>query len=120
MRTAFSVSALAEGAAVAPMKDLNHIRKSVEEIARGAEYLSRELKSLGFRVVPTSTNFIYFEAGPDAANIALRVQNQGVIIRELKPWGAPQSLRVTVGTPEQNQKFLEALKASIQTAVSRQ
>src|SRR5262249_44652769 len=83
VRTAFSVSALAEAAAVAAMKDLNHIRNSVEQIARGAQYLTIELVSLGLRVVPTSTNFIYFEAGPEAPNIARRVQNQGVIIRGL-------------------------------------
>ena len=119
VRTAFSVSTLAEGAAVAAMTDLTHIRKSVKEIARGAEYLTQELRNIGFRVVPTSTNFIYFEAGPDAPNIARRVQNEGVIIRGLTPWGAPEALRVTVGTPEQNQRFLEALKASMQTPVHR-
>jgi len=119
VRTAFSVSALAEAAAVAAMKDLNHIRNSVEQIARGAQYLTKELVALGFRVVPTSTNFIYFEAGPDAPNIARRVQNQGVIIRGLTPWGIPEGLRVTIGTPEQNQKFLAALKTSIQSPVPR-
>ena len=117
VRTAFSVSALAEGAALAALKDLSHICKSVEEIARGAEYLSHALKKLGFHVVPTSTNFIYFEAGSDAPDIARRVQNEGVIIRGLTPWGAPEALRVTIGTPDQNQKFLEALKASMQSPV---
>lgn len=119
VRTAFSVSALAEGAAVAAMTDLSHIRRSVEEIACGAEYLSRELKHFGFRVVPTSTNFIYFEAGPDAPNLAQRIQSEGVIIRGLTPWGAPEALRVTVGTPDQNQRFLDALKASMRTSVHR-
>jgi histidinol-phosphate aminotransferase len=119
VRTAFSVSALAEAAAVAAMSDLNHIRNSVEQIARGAEYLTKELMSLGFRVVPTSTNFIYLEAGPDAPNIVRRLQNEGVIIRGLTPWGSPEGLRVTIGTTDQNRKFLAALKASIQTPTLR-
>jgi histidinol-phosphate aminotransferase len=119
VRTAFSVSALAEAAAVAAMNDLSHIRTSVERIAEGAQFLTKELVSLGFRVVPTSTNFIYFEAGSDAPAIAQRVQNEGVIIRGLTPWGSPEGLRVTVGTPEQNRKFLAALKASIQVSLRR-
>jgi len=119
VRTAFSVSALAEAAALAALKDGEHIRRSVEEIARGAERLTKELISLGFRVVPTSTNFIYFEAGPDAPNIVRRMQGEGVIVRGLTPWGVPEGIRVTVGTPEQNQKFLAALKASFQASAPR-
>ena len=116
IRPAFSVSALAEAAAIAAMKDFNHIHRSVEQITRSADYLTTELISLGFRVVPTWTNFIYFEVGPDAPNIAHRMQDLGVIVRGLTPWGIPEGIRVTVGTPEQNEKFLAALKASIQAS----
>ena len=119
VRTVFSVSLLGEAAAMAAMKDQDHIRKSVEQIAKGAEYLTREIEELGFRVVPAAANFIYFEAGQDAPNIARRMQDQGVIIRGLTPWGIPNGLRVTVGTPEQNRKFLAALKTSMQAAVGR-
>jgi histidinol-phosphate aminotransferase len=86
----------------------------VEQITRGAGFLTKELISLGFRVVPTTTNFIYFEAGSNAPSIARRMQSEGVIVRGLTPWGIPDGIRVTVGTPEQNQKFLAALKTSIQ------
>jgi histidinol-phosphate aminotransferase len=119
VRTAFSVSAVAEAAALAAMRDTEHIRTSVECAAIGAELLTRELKALGMRVVPTSANFIYFEASDDAPNIVRRMQDQGVIVRGLTPWGSPQGVRVTVGTPDQNQKFLEALKVSIQAPVNR-
>ena len=114
VRTAFSVSGLAESAAVAALQDGEHIRRSVEQITHGAEFLTKELISLGFRVVPTTTNFIYFEAGSDAPNIVRRMQSAGVIVRGLTPWGIPEGIRVTVGTPEQNEKFLAALKNSVQ------
>ncbi len=119
VRTAFSVTALAEAAAIAALQDEEHVRKSVQSVARDAEFLTRELQELGFRVVPTSTNFIYFEAGSDAPAIVRRMQDHGVIIRGLTPWGIPHGLRVTIGTPEQNRKFVESLKRSIQAPTAR-
>ncbi len=119
VRTAFSVTALAEAGAMAALRDEEHVRKSIKIIAEGAEILTGQLKELGFRVVPTSTNFIYFEAGAEAPQIVRRMQDHGIIIRGLTPWGIPHGLRVTIGAPEQNQKFIGALKKSIQAPAAR-
>ena len=118
LKTAFSVSAAAEAAALAALDDTEHIRKTVENNERGAEFLAEKLKDLGFNPVPTWANFIYFDAGTDAGALCKRIQEEGVIVRSLAPWGIPNAIRVTIGTPEQNARFIAALaKASDRAAV---
>ena len=112
VRTAFSVSAIAEAAGLAALEDEAHIRKTVENNATQAPWLTQQLTEMGFRAVPTFANFIYFDVGEDAVNVAKRMQANGVIVRPLAAWGAPTAVRVTVGTPEQNRAFVAALQKS--------
>ena len=109
LRTAFSVSAVAEAAAIAALDDDEHIRMTLENNELGAEFLTQKLQALGYKPIPTWSNFIYFDAGTDAATLVKRIQQGGVIVRSLVPWGIPTGIRVTVGTPEQNQAFIAAL-----------
>lgn len=120
-RTAFSISTLAEAAAIAALSDEDHIRKTVEKNAAGAAWLTRKISELGLRVVPTWANFLYVDIGEDAAAVAQWIQDEGVIVRPLTgAWGAPRAIRVSVGTPEQNERFMATLrKVMEQTAVVR-
>lgn len=119
MRTAFSVSGIAEAAALAALRDEEHIQKSLDNNAAGAAWLTTKLSAMGLRVVPTWTNFLYIDVPEDGAALAKRMQEEGVIIRPLTVWGAPRAIRVTVGTPEQNEKFIAALaKIMEQTPVA--
>lgn len=113
VRTPFSVSGISEAAALAAIGDREHIRRSVEANAEGVAALSAGLRELGLRFVPTTTNFISFDVEEDAAAVAARLQSEGVIVRPLGPWGCPRSIRVSVGTPEQNRRFLAALKHAL-------
>ncbi len=119
LKTAFSVSAVAEAGALAAMDDTEHIRRTAENNERGAEYLTDKLKELGYNPVPTWANFIYFDAGADAGALVKRIQEEGVIVRSLVPWGIPTAVRVTIGTPEQNQRFIAALAKASERAVVR-
>jgi histidinol-phosphate aminotransferase len=111
MRTVFSVTRTAEAAALAAIGDEQHIRKTLENNSAGVEYLSGKIGEMGLRVVPTWANFLYVEAGEDAAALGKRMQDAGVIIRPLTgKWGAPKAIRITVGTPEQNQRCVTVLK----------
>ncbi|HXY11066.1 MAG TPA: histidinol-phosphate transaminase [Terriglobales bacterium] len=110
MRTTFSVSAVAQAAAVAALGDQPHIQKTLENNAREAQRLIEDLAGLGYQVAPTWANFLYCELKEDAARVANRMQQAGVIIRPLDAWGAPTAIRVTIGTPEQNNLFLRALE----------
>jgi len=119
VRNAFSVSALAEAAGLAAIRDEAHIRRSVENNAAGAAWLLDRFAELGLRAVPTSANFVYFEIDDSADAFAQRMQNEGVIVRSLVPWGIPNGIRVTIGTPHQNEKFLAALKKIMRQAVAK-
>ena len=116
MRTTFSVSALAEAAAMAALDDHAHFRKTVENNRRGVAFLHKRLVEMGYRPVPTFANFIFFDAGEDAAALSKRLQAEGIIVRPLGPWGIPTGIRVTVGTPEQNEMFLAALAKATEKA----
>jgi len=116
MRTTFSVSALAEAAALASLDDREHFQKTIANNRSGAEFLSRKLTEMGYRPIPTFANFIFFDAGEDAAALSKRIQSEGVIVRPLGPWGIPTGIRVTVGTPEQNERFIAALAKAAEKA----
>ena len=113
VRTAFSVSVLAEAGAIAALRDAAHIRLSVERNAEGVEYLTPQLRDMGFRVVPTCANFIYLETSEDAPKLAQRIQNEGCIVRSLAAWGIPNGLRISVGTPEQNRILVNAITRAL-------
>ena len=110
MRTTFSVSTVAQAAALAALADEAHTRKALANNADQAAVLAEGLLEIGYRAVPTWANFLYCEIGDDAATVAKRLQEEGVIIRPLGPWGAPMAIRITIGTPEQNEFFLKAFK----------
>ena len=119
MRTTFSVSSVAQAAALAALEDEAHTRKAVVNNSEQADWLVRRLTELGYRVRPTWANFVYCELGEDAAAVAKNLQNEGVIIRPLGPWDAPTAIRITIGTPEQNQTFLKAFKKVVEKAAVR-
>ncbi len=111
MRTVFSVTHVAEAAALAALEDEQHIRKTLENNAAGIEFLSNKIGEMGLRVVPTWANFLYVEVGEDAAALGKRMQDEGIIIRPLNgKWGAPQAIRITVGTPDQNRQCVATLR----------
>jgi histidinol-phosphate aminotransferase len=118
MRNTYSVPSLAQAAAVAALDDSDHTQRVVESNAVQIRFLQQELEGLGYRVAPTSANFLYCDVGEDAAAIANRLHQKGVAVRPLGAWGAPNCIRVTVGTPEQNRLFLEAVRRVGRTTFS--
>lgn len=110
VRNSFSISVVAEAAGLAAIRDETHIRKTVENNACGAAWLMPHFAELGLRAVETSANFIYFEVDEDANGFAKRMQAEGIIVRSLVPWGIPKGIRVSIGTPAQNERFVSALR----------
>ncbi|HMK22787.1 MAG TPA: histidinol-phosphate transaminase [Terriglobales bacterium] len=109
----FAVSSLAHAAAVAAFDDEAHVRFAVEQNALQLESMLRELSSLGFAVLPTWTNFLSLDVHQDARDFARKLRREGVLVRPLGAWGAPTQIRVTLGTPEQNRFFLDALRRAL-------
>jgi histidinol-phosphate aminotransferase len=119
MRTTFSISTVAQAAALAALDDEAHVRKTLKNNAEQAERLITGLVELGYAPIPTWANFVYCELGDDAATVAKRFQTEGVIVRPLGPWGAPTAIRITIGTPEQNGIFLMAFKKVMERTTVR-
>jgi histidinol-phosphate aminotransferase len=119
MRTTFSVSTVAQAAALAALDDDPHTQKALKNNAEQSERLIAEIAELGHHPVPTWANFVYCELGDDAAAVAKRLQAEGIIVRPLGPWGAPTAIRITIGTPEQNELFLKAFKKVTERATVR-
>jgi histidinol-phosphate aminotransferase len=109
MRVIFSVSSVAQAAALAALRDVEHVQRAVENNTAQTEILSTGLRELGFPAPQTWVNFIFCELRPDAAEFAERLRAEGVIVQPLGAWGAPTAIRVSVGTPEQNARLLALL-----------
>jgi len=109
LRSPFSVSVAAQVAAKAALDDDEFVNSSYEDNAAGLKYMSDGLRKLGIRFVPSSANFILLHVD-DAAAVYNKLLRRGLIVRPLASWGLPKSLRVTIGTPTENELFLNALR----------
>jgi histidinol-phosphate aminotransferase len=108
IREPFNTNSVAQKAALAALRDKEHVERSIKVNEEGKKYLYRELPALGISYVPTEANFIYMPVD-DAMALYNGLLKQGVIIR---PMG-PKAIRVTIGLPEENRRFIEALKTVI-------
>jgi len=112
VRRAFDLSAPAQVAALASLGDEAEVarRRGLNEESRAD--VERSLREHGFDVAgPAVANFLYAEAGGDTRELFDALLRQGVIVRPLASFGAPEAIRVTVGTPEENAFFGETLAA---------
>jgi len=106
-RHPFNVGSLAQIAALAALDDEEHVRASRRSVAAGVTYLERELSELSFRLWPTDANFLLMETGAGSYDFLLR---EGVIVRSLKGFGLPDHVRLTIGTSEENERVVKALR----------
>ncbi len=105
----FNVNLPAQAAAIAALKDKEHLEKSRAVNAKGRDYLYRELEKRGLYYQPTNANFIWMDVKADSQQVFAKLLRRGVIVRTGDIFGAPSMLRVTIGTPEENKRFIAAL-----------
>lgn len=111
LRTPFIVNRIGEAGALASLDDREHYERSMRNNSVQMASLSRQLREMGYAAPESWGNFLYVETGEDASALAQRLQSLGVLVRPLGgSWGARTAIRVTIGTPEQNRRFLEAWK----------
>jgi histidinol-phosphate aminotransferase len=109
LRPPFNTNSLSQTAALKALNDSEHLKRSREANEDGKRYLYREIGGLGIEYVPTEANFIYMRVR-NATGLYDRLLRRGVIIR---PMGS-DAVRVTIGTRQENERFIAALKEEIQ------
>jgi histidinol-phosphate aminotransferase len=114
VRQPFNVNSLALAAAVAALEDKKFVAKSYKMNRAGMVTLERTLKTLGLETIPSCANFVAFRVSR-ASTVYEKLLRQGVIVRPIAGYGMPDHLRVTVGTPKENEKFLKALRKALDT-----
>jgi histidinol-phosphate aminotransferase len=110
VRRAFDVTATAQAAALASIGDDAEIARRRARNADGRARLAAILAEHGLETPPSLGNFVYAEVG-DGRAVFEQLLRQGVIVRPLAGFGAPGAIRVSVGTPDENEVFADALGA---------
>lgn len=113
IRQPFNVNSLAQAAAVAALKDKDFLQKSAKVNADGYRQLTQAFDAMDLEYVPSSGNFVLVKVGNDdgaGARINLALLRRGIIVRPVGNYGLPQWLRISIGLPEENAAFIEALK----------
>jgi len=113
VRQPFNVNSIALAAAQAALDDMEFVARSYAENLQGLKQLEEGARGLGLDFIPSHGNFLAVRVGK-ATEIYKRLLRRGVIVRPVGGgYGLPEHLRVTVGTPQENEKFLAALTASL-------
>ena len=115
IRQPFNVTSLAQVAAVAAMDDQAHIARTLQVNAEGLEFLESEFRRLELPFVKSHANFILLDVG-DGRAVYDRLLRLGVIVRPMHGYGYPRHVRVSVGLPEENRRFIGALEQILSRA----
>jgi len=110
VRQPFNVSHLALAAAEAVLQDKEYLQRSVELNRAGMQQLEQGIKQLGLGYIPSCGNFITVDMARPALPVFDALLREGVIVRPLGGYNMPEHLRVSIGLPGENERFLRALK----------
>ncbi len=106
----YPLDKLAIAAAVASMEDRDYFAAQTQKVVQAREYLSKELETIGFKVLPSKANFVFAShPGHDAAKLAAELRKQGVLVRHFQAPRIDQFLRITVGTREDCERLCNTL-----------
>lgn len=109
VRQPFNVNSLALAAACAALDDAEYLVQSRQVNDAGMAQLEAGLRELGLSWIASKGNFIAVDFGRDTAAINQALLHEGVIVRPVAGYGMPNFLRVSIGLPVENARFLAAL-----------
>jgi len=112
VRQPFNVNAAAQWAALAALDDQAHVKETLRVNQEGMDYLTREISSLGLEQVSSHANFILVKVR-NGQEVFHQLMSRGVIVRPMGGYDLPEHIRVTVGTMDENRRFISELKAII-------
>ncbi len=109
VRQPFNINSIAQAGALAALDDTDHVRKTRLNNAEGIRVLSHGLRQMGLEFIPSAGNFILVRVG-DGKRVFEELQKLGVIVRPMSGYDLPEWVRISVGSPEENERCLAALK----------
>jgi histidinol-phosphate aminotransferase len=112
VRQPFNINAIAQAGALAALDDTAHAEKTRRINSRGLKFYARAFRKLGLEFLPSSANFILVRVG-DGQRVFNELQKRGVIVRPMGGYQLPEWIRISIGTPKENQRCLEALKSAM-------
>jgi histidinol-phosphate aminotransferase len=116
IRQPFNVNSLAQAAAIAALSDNAFLKKTSKVNADGYRQLTQSFDAMDLEYVPSFGNFALVKVGNDdgaGARVNLALLKQGIIVRPVGNYGLPQWLRVSIGLPEENSAFIQALRSAL-------
>lgn len=116
VRRKFHLGRLDVAAGVAALSDQDFVRKSVALVHEELPFFYDTLRRLGVTYWPTDANFVLFRSPGDAGELVRQLSTRGVKVRTTDGNGMPGHIRVTVGLPDENRRFAEALEAVLTCA----
>jgi len=111
-RQPFNVNGVAQAAALAALGDDQHLRETKQLVDLGRAYLEDEFHAMKLKLNPSAGNFVFVNVG-DGPAVFKKLLAMKIIVRPLKGYNLPEWLRITVGTMEQNEKCIAALKKAL-------
>jgi histidinol-phosphate aminotransferase len=111
IRDSYNVNGLGQIAATATVDDLTYYRRNFKKIIATRGWLSRELTRLGFRVLPSRTNFVLAEPAVFPAHAWLqKLRNRKILVRWFNTAALKDYLRITIGTPAEAESLVQAAR----------
>ena len=107
-RQPFNVNAIAQAGALAGIQDEEHMRRTRELTHQGRDFLQSEFSAMNLEFVPSAANFVLLRVG-DGDKVFQTLLRRGVIIRAMRSYKLPEWIRVSVGTMDQNRRFIAEL-----------
>lgn len=109
VRQPFNINSLAQVGALASLEDEDFYNKTLTLNREGMAYLQESVAKMGCKPFPSQTNFFMIDVQGDADRLYKAMLHKGVIIRSMSAYGFKNCVRITVGTREENDRFLTAL-----------
>lgn len=110
VRQPFNVNSIAMAAACAALEDKAHLQQGLRLNREGMARLEGAFIEMGLSFIPSSGNFIAVDVGRAGSDVYEALLYEGVIVRAVANYNMPTHIRVTVGLPEENERFITALQ----------
>ncbi len=113
IRLPFNITLISQEAAVEALMDNDFYNKTIDLIKRERRRYYNFFNEIGLKYLPSHTNYILVDVEDDASEITEKLIKRGIIVRNASSYGFPTYIRITIGTEEQNNKFMKIFKEII-------